>query len=91
MTDVDLGQLEGLSTESIKLLIGDMGTQILSLVDQGCTDESDLLRFSSLSHTCLQVKIPLLVTLGLLVIGGTGYRLTITGEDVLEDLLGWRP
>jgi predicted transcriptional regulator len=87
----DSGQLVGLSTEAIKLLIGDMGLQILNLVDQGCSDDSDLIRFSALSRSCLSVKIPLLVMLGLMATGRGGYRLTQEGEDVLEELLGWEP
>ncbi|MEM2142694.1 MAG: winged helix-turn-helix domain-containing protein [Candidatus Thorarchaeota archaeon] len=78
--------LSDLSRDSIKILIGEMGIQILTLVHTGCSTVRDLMRFSSLSRDCLDVKIPLLVMLGLINDDSGNYRLTQLGEGILEAL-----
>ncbi|NWF96794.1 MAG: hypothetical protein HXY34_11690 [Candidatus Thorarchaeota archaeon] len=89
MMELTDSTLDGVGTDTTKYLIGDMGVEILCLVDQGCTDDNDLVRLGGLSMSCLEVKIPLLTTLGLLIVGAEGYRLTPAGQAFLEGMLGW--
>ncbi len=85
----DQTPLDPLTTETTRYLIGDLGIQILSLVDQGCTNDDDLIKFGRFSRQCLSVKIPLLTTLGLLAAGPNGYRITPTGQSFLDTILRW--
>ncbi len=75
--------------ETTRYLIGELGVHILSLIDQGCTDDQDLIRFGRFSRECLSVKIPLLTTLGLLTTSPQGYKVTTVGQSFLDALLRW--
>ncbi len=75
-------------TETVRYLVGNLGLQVLNLIDQGCTTDTDLMRFSSISKTCLDVKVPLLKTLGLIVADESGYRVTSEGQRVLREIYG---
>ncbi|TFG10902.1 hypothetical protein EU538_00405 [Candidatus Thorarchaeota archaeon] len=77
------------SAETIRHLIGGMGIELLSLIQQGCVNDYELKRYSSITQGCLDVKIPLLKTLSLLTGDSDGYEITALGETFLQRVLGW--
>ncbi|TFF92319.1 hypothetical protein EU545_01275 [Candidatus Thorarchaeota archaeon] len=75
--------------DTICHLIGEMGIDLLTLVQQGCVNDYELKRYSSITQGCLDVKIPLLKTLGLIEGDSEGYEVTSLGETFLKRVLGW--
>ncbi|MHA1577066.1 MAG: hypothetical protein ACTSU3_06865 [Candidatus Thorarchaeota archaeon] len=81
-----------LNADTINYLIGDQGRQTLVLINQGCVTNADITKLSSISNDCLEVKIPLLITLGLITDSGTesnGYSVTNSGKSYLREATGW--
>ncbi|RLI50000.1 MAG: hypothetical protein DRO73_04605 [Candidatus Thorarchaeota archaeon] len=76
-------------TETVRYLVGDLGLHILLLIDQGCTSDAEIMKFSTVTATCLDVKIPLLKTLGLVRESSSGYEVTSEGLQVLREIYGW--
>ena len=75
--------------ETTRNLVGEMGNEILSLIHQGCKNDDDLTRFSSISKPCLEVKIPLLMNLDLVSTTSNRYQITSMGVRYIESVLGW--
>jgi predicted transcriptional regulator len=75
--------------ETTRNLVGEMGNEILSLIHQGCMDNDDICRFSSISKPCLEVKIPLLMNLDLVSSRSDRYQITSIGVRYIESVLGW--
>lgn len=73
-----------LDVNMTKVLLGPLGTRILLLISQGCETPDDLVRFSSVSYECLDVKIPLLLNLELIHKLSSSYKTTIRGEAYLS-------
>ena len=48
---------------TISYLLGELGIETLALIAQGCVTDDDIIRLSTVTRTCLEVKIPLLETL----------------------------
>jgi len=92
MESPDTSQNRPLTFDTINYLIGEQGRQTLSLIDQGCINNLDITRLSSISNDCLEVKIPLLITLGLITDCGkesSDYTITKTGKTFLREVTGW--
>ncbi len=89
MESSDTKTIASFGAESIRYLIGGMGIDILTLIKQGCVNDYELKRYSSVTQHCLEVKIPLLKTLGLLSGDANGYAITPLGETFLKRVLGW--
>ncbi|MHA1906242.1 MAG: hypothetical protein ACW98Y_03030 [Candidatus Thorarchaeota archaeon] len=77
-------------TGTIKYLLGELGILTLNLIAQGCTEEEDIMRLSTLTRSCLDVKIPLLETLSLINNVQGVYTVTSRGATVLSELTGWK-
>lgn len=92
MESPDTSQNRPLTIDTINYLIGEQGRQALRLIDQGCVTNVDITRLSSISNDCLKVKIPLLITLGLITDCGTEsneYSITDAGKTFLREVTGW--
>ncbi|MHA1481775.1 MAG: hypothetical protein ACTSQZ_10190 [Candidatus Thorarchaeota archaeon] len=92
MESPDTSRNRSLTTDTIDYLIGEQGRQTLSLIDQGCVTNVDITKLSSITNDCLNVKIPLLITLGLITDCGTEsneYSITETGKIFLREVMGW--
>ncbi|MHA2425149.1 MAG: hypothetical protein ACXAEF_10195 [Candidatus Thorarchaeota archaeon] len=77
-------------TGSVKYLLGDLGVLTLNLIAQGCENNEDIIRLSTVTKSCLDVKIPLLETLNLINNDNGIYTVTPHGESVLRELTGWK-
>ncbi len=75
-------------TDTIKYLVGGLGLQVLNMIHHGCITKDDIVRFSSISPTCLDIKIELLLTLNLISKHGLNYSLTREGYSLLQELSG---
>lgn len=89
MESSDTETIACFGADNIRYLIGGMGIEILTLIKQGCLSDYELKRYSSVTQSCLEVKIPLLKTLGLLSGDASGYDITPLGETFLKRVLGW--
>lgn len=92
MESPDTSQNRPLTIDTINYLIGEQGRQTLSLIDQDCVTNVDITKLSSISNGCLEVKIPLLITLGLITDYGPesiGYAITDNGRTFLREVMGW--
>ena len=74
---------------TVKYLLGELGILTLNLIAQGCTTNDDLMRLSTLTSSCLEVKIPLLETLSLIINDNGIYSVTPRGVAVLREITGW--
>ncbi|MCK5152253.1 MAG: hypothetical protein KAQ65_10440 [Candidatus Thorarchaeota archaeon] len=74
---------------TVKYLLGELGILTLNLIAQGCTTNDDLMRLSTLTSSCLEVKIPLLETLSLIINDNGIYSATPHGAAVLREITGW--
>ena len=79
-----------LDSATIKYLLGELGVETLGLIAQGCINNSEIIRLSTVTKSCLDVKIPLLETLGLIRILDGFYFITEYGNDILLKLTGWK-
>ncbi len=75
--------------DTTKYLLGELGIATLALVRSGCTNDCEIMKLSSISENCLDVKIPLLNTLGLIEITKGEYHITPTGEVFIDEVSGW--
>ncbi|MHA1481318.1 MAG: hypothetical protein ACTSQZ_07855 [Candidatus Thorarchaeota archaeon] len=92
MESPDTSQNRPLTSDTINYLIDEQGCQTLSMIDQGCINNEDITRLSLISNDCLEVKIPLLITLGLITDCGkesNEYTITKTGKTFLREVTGW--
>ncbi len=74
---------------TVKYLLGELGVLTLNLITQGCTTDNELMRLSTLTSSCLEVKIPLLETLSLIINNKGVYSATPRGAAVLREITGW--
>ncbi|MBD3406679.1 MAG: hypothetical protein GF411_11240 [Candidatus Lokiarchaeota archaeon] len=72
----------------IQVLVGPLGTRVLVLISQGCETPDDIVRFSSISYECLDVKIPLLLGLELVEEFESTYKTTSRGEAYIAAITG---
>ena len=72
-----------------KYLLGELGIATLALVRSGCRNDQEIMKLSSISESCLEVKIPLLNTLGLIEITKGEYHITPRGEAFVDEVSGW--
>ncbi len=79
-----------LDTTTISYLLGELGIETLALIAQGCTTDDEIVRLSTVTYSCLEVKIPLLETLGLIKKKDGLYFITNYGNDKLMELTGWK-
>ena len=77
-------------TDTIRYLLGELGILTLNLIAQGCGEDEDIMRLSTLTRSCLDVKIPLLETLSLIKNEDGTYTVTSRGVSVLSELTGWQ-
>jgi hypothetical protein len=89
MESNDTNILTGLDIETISNLLGELGIETLALVVHGCSSDTDIMRLSSLSKSCLSVKIPLLHTLGLIEVDMSGYSATLKGVEAFREMRRW--
>ncbi len=75
---------------TISYLLGELGLETLRLIAQGCVNDDELQRVSAFKQLCLDVKIPLLETVGLIKVKDDEYFITEYGNDVLLKLTGWK-
>jgi hypothetical protein len=75
---------------TISYLLGELGLETLMLIAQGCVNDGELLQLSALKQSCLEIKIPLLETLGLIKINNGEYSTTEYGNKVLLKFNGWK-
>ncbi|MHA1882522.1 MAG: hypothetical protein ACTSUO_05700 [Candidatus Thorarchaeota archaeon] len=78
-----------MSTDTIKYLLGGIGLQTLSMISQGCLNNGDITALSLITEGCLEVKIPLLITLGLITAKSGEYKITTLGKRTLSEVVGW--
>ncbi len=81
---------KGFDTDTIKYLLGELGILTLNLITQGCTIDEDIMRLSTITRSCLDVKIPLLETLALIHNEDGVYTVTSRGVSVLREITGWK-
>jgi hypothetical protein len=81
---------KGFDTDTIRYLLGELGILTLNLIAQGCTEDADIMRLSTITRSCLDVKIPLLDTLSLINNENGIYTVTSRGVSVLSELTGWK-
>ena len=74
---------------SIKYLLGELGILTLSLIAQGCTTNDEIRNLSTITDSCLEVKIPLLETLDLITTERNCYEITPKGISTLSEITGW--
>ncbi|MFW9978372.1 MAG: hypothetical protein ACFFEJ_09855 [Candidatus Thorarchaeota archaeon] len=79
-----------LDPTTIKYLLGELGIETLGLIAQGCMNDEEIIRLSTVTKSCLDVKVPLLETLGLIKIENGIYFITELGNDILLELTGWK-
>ncbi len=79
-----------LDSTTIKYLLGELGVETLGLIAQGCTNDEEIIRLSTITKSCLDVKVPLLATLGLIKTSDGFYLITEQGNDILLELTGWK-
>ena len=79
-----------LDSMTIKYLLGELGIETLGLIAQGCINNDEIIRLSTVTKSCLDVKIPLLETLGLIKISDGFYFITEQGNEILLELTGWK-
>ena len=77
-------------SDTIKYLLGELGILTLNLIAQGCTNNKDIMRLSTITQACLDVKIPLLETLALIDNEEGIYAVTSKGVSVLREFTGWK-
>ncbi|MFW9907091.1 MAG: hypothetical protein ACFFEF_00840 [Candidatus Thorarchaeota archaeon] len=90
MESNDMGIGNDFDITTVGYLLGELGIEILTMIAQGCSNDSEIKRLSTITSSCLDIKIPLLETLGLIRIEGDIYILTKNGVTVLKELTGWR-
>ncbi len=71
-------------------LLGELGIEILGLISQGCTNSEEIMRLSTITKSCLDVKIPLMENLSLIRTRNNTYTITAFGTDTLLELTGWK-
>jgi hypothetical protein len=76
-------------SDTIYYLLGELGLLTLNLIAQGCTEDEDIMRLSTITRSCLDVKIPLLETLSLITSEEGSYTVTPRGVSVLNEITGW--
>lgn len=79
-----------LDSSTIKYLLGELGIQTLALIAQGCTQDEEITKLSTITESCLDVKIPLLETLGLITTKDGHYEITPRGVSALSEITGWK-
>ncbi len=75
---------------TVKYLLGELGVITLNLIAQGCETDIEIMHLSTITQSCLDVKIPLLVTLSLITNDDGVYSTTHRGVTVLRELTGWK-
>ena len=78
-----------LDINTTKYLLGELGIAALVLIRSGCRNDFEIMKLSTISANCLEVKIPLLNTLGLIEITKGEYQITPTGESFADEVSGW--
>ncbi len=78
-----------MSSDTIKYLLGGLGLQTLSMISQGCENNEDIVALSLITEECLEIKIPLLITLGLITVNSEEYKITDLGKRTLNEVVGW--
>ncbi len=73
-----------------KYLLGELGIQTLALINEGCSSDDEIKCLSTISQSCLDVKIPLLATLGLIMKNGGRYTVIERGKRFLSEVRGWQ-
>lgn len=71
-------------------LLGELGIEILRLISQGCINSEEIMRLSTITKACLDVKIPLMEHLSLIRTRNNTYTITAFGTDTLLELTGWK-
>jgi hypothetical protein len=71
-------------------LLGELGIEILDLISQGCINGEEIMRLSTITKSCLEVKIPLMEYLALIRVSNNTYTITMLGTDTLLELTGWK-
>ena len=79
-----------ISSGTIEYLLGGLGLQTLSMISQGCENNEDIIALSLITEECLEVKIPLLITLGLITVKSGEYKITALGKRTLSEVMGWQ-
>ncbi|MDF1538068.1 MAG: hypothetical protein P1Q69_04115 [Candidatus Thorarchaeota archaeon] len=79
-----------IDTNTIKYLLGELGIQTLTLIAQGCTHDEEIKNLSTITGSCLEVKIPLLETLNLITTRKGYYEMTPRGVTALSKITGWK-
>ncbi|TFG13972.1 hypothetical protein EU537_04535 [Candidatus Thorarchaeota archaeon] len=79
-----------IDTSQTKYLLGELGIQTLALINEGCSSDDELKFLSTISQSCLDVKIPLLSTLGLIERSESGYVVVERGKNFLSEVRGWQ-
>jgi len=81
---------KSVDTNTIKYLLGELGIQTLTLIAQGCTKNEEIKSLSTITDSCLEVKIPLLETLDLITTSNGNYEITLHGVAALSRITGWK-
>jgi predicted transcriptional regulator len=79
-----------IDTSQTKYLLGELGIQTLALISEGCSSDEEIKCLSTISQSCLDVKIPLLATLGLITKNDGSYIVAERGKSFLMKVRGWQ-
>jgi len=70
----------------LKLLLGDMGIEILLAIEKGATKKDTIRLISGVPIECINGRIPVLLDLNLVINTSTGYYITHRGLEFLKEL-----